>query len=502
MRARTRFHATALAAAALAVAVASCARNPVTGKRQLALVSEEDEIRLGQQAREQVLAELPPYPDAELQAYVSRLGMEIAAASQRPELPWSFTVVDDPAVNAFALPGGPIFVTRGLLAHMNSEAELVSVLGHEVGHVAARHSVSQLSKAQLAQLGLGVGAIVSEDVARFGQVAAAGLQLLLLRHGRDAERQSDALGFDYMVKLGYDPRPMAEVFETLGLASAQAGGSRLPGWLSTHPDPEDRQEKAAERASKVASAASLRVNAPEYLARVKGLVYGADPRQGYFRGQTFVHPALGFQLEIPAGWAAQNAPGAVVALSPGKDAILTLSSAGKLSPEEAAARFASMEGVKAGAPVRAELNGLPAAATPFEAATEQGAVRGTATFVSHGGATLALVGYGPAGAPRASDEALRGAVASFGPLRDPGARAVEPARIEIVTVPREMGPEELSRAFPSTVDARALAVLNGLAEGERLAAGALAKRVVGGTPAETVLAPGRAAESGTAGGGR
>ncbi len=143
-----------------AASAAGCAKNPVTGKRQLALISESQEVELGQQARAESVAALGLYDDPALQQYVSGLGMAIAKRSQRPELPWSFEVVDDASINAFALPGGPVFVTRGLLTHMNSEAELVAVLGHEVGHITARHAVNLISRQQLAQVGLGVGSIL------------------------------------------------------------------------------------------------------------------------------------------------------------------------------------------------------------------------------------------------------------------------------------------------------------------------------------------------------
>ena len=182
----------------VALALAACARNPVTGKRELALVSKDQEIALGKESAEQVKAQMGVYPDEKVQAYVREIGLRMAKASERPDLPWQFNVLDDATVNAFALPGGPVFITRGILTHFNSEAELASVLGHEIGHITARHSVEQLSKQQLAQLGLGVGMIVSPELAQFGQAAAAGLQLLFLKYGRDAERQADQLGFKYM----------------------------------------------------------------------------------------------------------------------------------------------------------------------------------------------------------------------------------------------------------------------------------------------------------------
>src|SRR6266508_6618415 len=189
--------AAAVLLAPLAV-LAGCARNPVTGKRQLALISTDQEIALGKEAAQQVTESVGRYPDEKVQAYVAEIGKRMVAKSERPGLPWSFTVLDDPAVNAFALPGGPVFVTRGLLTNMTSEAELASVVGHETGHITARHSVEDLSKAQLAQVGLGIGSIVSEDIRQVAQVAGAGVQLLFLRFSRDHERQADELGFKYM----------------------------------------------------------------------------------------------------------------------------------------------------------------------------------------------------------------------------------------------------------------------------------------------------------------
>lgn len=473
--------ARAAAWTALALA-AACARNPATGERQLSLVSKDQEIALGKQAAEQVRQTMGEYDDRELQAYVERVGMRIAKGSERPELPWSFTVIDDPAVNAFALPGGPVFVTRGLLTYLTSEAELAAVLGHEIGHITARHSVEQLSKAQLAQVGLGVGMVVSQDLRRFGQVAGAGMQLLFLEFGRDDERQADALGFRYMVEQRYDPRQMAAVFRTLETVSARAGGGRVPGWLSTHPDPGDRAETAARRAAKVEAPDRMEVDREQYLAKVDDVVFGEDPRQGYLKGGTFVHPQLGFQLTLPQGWKAQNTAAALVAVSPRQDAALQLTAAGKASPEEAVQRFFSQQGVR---PVQAAPPPVPhgGAARWFEAATEQGNVGGVVAFVPAGGTTLQIVEYAPAERLQGAADTFRRVLASFGPVTDPAARAVQPARLDVVKVPRDMSLADFAREFPSTAPPEVLAALNGVAPGGTLRAGQAAKRVVGGSPA-------------------
>ncbi len=184
-----------------------CSTNPATGEKQLNLVGEQQEIAMGKEASQQVDSSMGLYQDAGLQNYVASLGKRLAAVSERPNLPWKFQVVDDPSVNAFALPGGFIYVTRGILTYLNNEAELVGVMGHETGHVTAEHSVNQMSKQQLAQLGLGLGAMLKPDWAqKYGQLAMAGMSLLFLKFSRDDESQADELGLRYMEKLRYNPQ--------------------------------------------------------------------------------------------------------------------------------------------------------------------------------------------------------------------------------------------------------------------------------------------------------
>ena len=238
-----RLLALGLVLAPVLVGAGSCATNPVTGKSQLALISEQQEIELGRQSHQEVLATMGAYDDPDLQAYVDRIGQRLAKASERPNLPWTFTVIDDPAVNAFALPGGFIYLTRGILGSMSSEAEMVSVLGHEIGHVTARHAVERLSKAQLANLGLVAGMILSPELREYGDLAQTGLGVLFLKFSRDDERQADDLGFRYMNVAGYDPHEMVEMFRILDRVSAASGGGRLPDWLATHPNPGDRIDR-------------------------------------------------------------------------------------------------------------------------------------------------------------------------------------------------------------------------------------------------------------------
>jgi predicted Zn-dependent protease len=462
-----------------AVAALACVRNPATGKRQFSLVSEQQEIAMGKEAAQEVQQTMAKYPDPKVQAYVEQIGKRMAAASERPNLPWSFTVLDDPTVNAFALPGGPVFVTRGILTHMNSEAELASVLGHEIGHITARHSAQDISKQQLAQVGLGVGSILSPEVAAAAQVAGAGLQLMFLRFSRDHERQSDELGFKYMTGQGYDPREMAKVFTTLDRSSKEEGAGRMPQWLSTHPDPGDRAETAAKRATAV-KAPATKTGREEYLALLSGMKFGDDPRQGFFQGNAFLHPDMAFKMEFPAGWQKANTAQAVVAVSPNKDAIIQLGVVGKDPPEQATKKFFSQKGVKPA--TLAGTASLPRNAQYFEAQTEKGQLGGIVSFFAHQGVTLGIVAYTPGKQLGAYAPAFQSSLASFGPLTDPAALAVQPARVELVKVPRDMTLAEFNAQFPSTAPIETVALVNGVEKDGRLEAGRTAKRIVGGVP--------------------
>ncbi|QSQ22984.1 M48 family metalloprotease [Pyxidicoccus parkwayensis] len=461
----------------LLLALSACVRNPATGKRMLSLVSQDQEISLGKQGAQDVKQSIGLIDDAKVQEYVASVGLPMAKHSERPELPWSVQAVDDPVVNAFALPGGPVFVTRGLLTHLNSEAELASVLGHEIGHITARHSVQQLSKAQLAQAGLLVGSVLSEDVAKFGGLAAAGLQLLFLKYGRDDERQADELGFRYMLQAGYDVREAADVFVTLQRVS-QTAGSSLPNWLSTHPDPGERVQTARRRAEEAhVDFSRLKQGREEYLAILQGMPYGNDPRQGFFEGSRFLHPSLRFQLTFPQGWKTANQTQAVLAVSPKEDAIVGLTLAGKTSPEEALRAFSTQQGIQVlGTPA----TGYPPGSVYFEAQTEQGTIRGVTTFLTHGGATLQLLGYTAAPALPTYDDAFRATFSSFGELTDAAALNVQPARIELVKLTAPMTVKEFQAKYPSTIPVEEVALINGVEPGDTLPAGHTVKRVTGG----------------------
>ena len=290
----------------------SCSRNPVTGKKEVMLMSEGQELALGKESDPAIVAQYGLYENATLQAFINEKGKQMAAISHRPNLNYEFKILDSPVVNAFAVPGGYVYFTRGIMGHFNNEAEFAGVLGHEIGHIAAKHSAKQYTKQMITQVLFIGGLIVSEKFRNFADVAQQGLGLMFLKFSRDNETESDKLGVNYSTKVGYDAREMADFFKTLEKLSGGAGS--IPTFLSTHPDPGDRYNKVNQLAveeQKTLDPATLKVNRNNYLRMIDGIVYGEDPRQGYVENNVFYHPELKFQFSVPASWQTVNTPSQV-----------------------------------------------------------------------------------------------------------------------------------------------------------------------------------------------
>ena len=469
---------TALVTAAL---VAGCARNPATGHRELMLVSESQEIQMGQEYDKEVVASIGLYPDPALQTYIQELGTRLAATSERKNLPWTFRVVDDPAVNAFAVPGGYVYVTRGILSHLNSEAELAGVVGHEIGHVTARHTASQMSKQQLAGLGLVVGSIASPAIERYAGVASQALGILFLKFGRDDENQADELGLRYMGRANYDPREMPPIFKMLSAVSQQESGGRLPEWLSTHPDPGNRLQHINAMISRLPSQdfAGTIVNRDSYERRLDGMIFGANPREGFFRDTRFYHPDLKFQIAFPSGWQTFNGKQAVAAMSQQQNAIIELTVAQQPNADQAARAFLSTEGLQGGSLARGQVNGLAASEAPFAATTESGTVRGIALFIEYNGTVFRLLGYGPEASWASSQGTAQQALHSFGPVTDPAILNVQPQHVDVLVLDRRTTIAELAQQRPSPVSVETLALINQVEPNTQLEPGRLVKWVVG-----------------------
>lgn len=467
----------------LVATTAGCPRNPATGERQLILISQDREIALGRQYDQQVVTAFGLHPDSELQAYVQQLGAQLAAKSEQPDLPWTFRVVDDPVVNAFALPGGFIYVSRGILSHFTSEAELTAVLGHEIGHVTGRHSAEQMSRQQLAGIGLGVGSILSPEVAEYAGLASAGLGVLFLKFGRDDERQADDLGLRYMSRANYDPRQMIGVFQMLGRVSQHSGGGRAPEWLSTHPAPEDREQRIRAAVATLERQGTnldgMTVNRDGYLRRIDGLIFGQNPREGFFRDLTFLHPDFAFRFTFPQGWQTSNQRQAVIGVSGQKDAMLQISLAEQATPAAAADAFFAQNGVRRGTAWRREINGLATVSAEFSAATEQATLRGLAAFVSHQGHVFQLLGYATSAAWPSRQGVVATALASFERLTDPAVLNVQPQRIGLITLSQALSPATFKDRHGSPVSPEVLALINGVDPAGMIPAGLV--KVVTGT---------------------
>jgi len=465
---------TAHALLVLAVTLGACAVNPVTGKRELSLVSADQELAIGKEGYTATMAEYGVLEDARLAAYVDSVGQQLAKRSELPQLKWHFTVLDDPTVNAFAMPGGYIYITRGILAHLQSEAQLAGVLGHEIGHVTARHSARHITQQQLAGLGLGLASVISEDFRRYGAAAEQALGLLLLKYGRDDENQADALGVRYSTSATYDPREIPSTYSMLRRISERAG-QRLPSFLSTHPDPGDREVRTAALAREAAAGQTgLQIRQRVFLERLRGIAFGEDPRHGYFEEARFFHPTMGFELSFPAGWKTQNSRQAVAAQSADQKAVMQLSLASdakSLGPAEYVAAL-QRDGRIGSATGRSESIGGWSAWTGRLAlpAANGGTTTLAAAFVRQAPDRLfQFIAQVP---DEATERIVLQSVRSLRPLADAARTRAMPSRLELVPAPRAGTFESLYPGLgPSELDMAAAAILNGVEPDEAIQAG-------------------------------
>lgn len=463
----------------------ACATNPATGKREFNLMSEAQEVALGKESDGQIRKEMGIVADPALQQYVNGVGQRLAASTERPALPWSFAVVDAAAVNAFALPGGFVYLTRGILAHLNSEAELAGVLGHEIAHVTARHSAAQYSKQTAGSLGLLLGQIFVPELRPFGQAAEAGLGLMFLKFGRDDELQADDLGAGYATSQGWDPRGVASMLETLGRLNDGPDRKGVPNWMSTHPMPADRVARLEQRVAALRTQATreLTVNRAAYLQRVDGLMFGDNPREGVLRGNAFLHPELRFRLEFPQGWQVQNSPQQVVAQPQqggGYVFLQLVPQAQGRSLQDVAAADLGQTGLQLVEGGETRVNGLPAFIGTFRGQMQDmGDVVLRAAWISHGNQVFRLAGLAPANAYRQLQPVVDQSVRSFQPLSAGEAERIRPNVLELYTATAGDSWESIAAgAGRGTVPAATLAVLNGFAVQERPQAGDRLKVVV------------------------
>ena len=352
------------------ILLGSCAENPVSGQQNFVLMSEQDEIEMGRTAHPTILKQYRRLEDPALQAYVQATGERLAQKSHRSHLIYRFTVLDSTEVNAFALPGGYIYITRGLLAYLNSEAELAAVLGHELGHVTARHSVRQISAAQATGIGLAIGSILVPELRN--QAAQDLFNVLgnawISGYGREHELESDRLGAEYLANSGYDPQAMIKVIAVLKnqeifekqLAREEGRAARVyHGVFASHPDNDTRLQEVVAKAGSLKTSAANRINRETFLKQLDGLTFGDSEHDGIRRANHFYHKDLGFALSFPAGWRVENLPDRLLARPPANDALLMINTTDlneRIPPGEFMAKRLKIGQLTQGEPLK--MNGL------------------------------------------------------------------------------------------------------------------------------------------------
>lgn len=458
----------------------SCARNPVTGKKQLVLMSESQEIQLGKESDPEIMASFGRYEDPDLQAFITEKGNEMAAVSHRPHLAYDFKIVDSPVINAFAVPGGFVYFTRGIMAHFNNEAEFAGVLGHEIGHVTARHSVIQQRNNLLGQLGMIAGVVLVPQLSEFIEPLSQGMQLALLSFGRDAERQSDELGVEYSSKIGYDAREMAGFFETLERQQEKTGGGTVPEFLSTHPSPGERNLTVAQLAEtwkKKLNLTDSKVNREAYLRRIEGLVYGEDPRQGFLEKGVFYHPELKFRFPVPSGWNLQNSPQQVQMAPTNGEAVLSLTLASGENLQQLSRQLVENYQLEVLSFSEEKVNGLPSVQLYAEQKQENGSgIRLLVYLIEQGDTRYRLMGLAGSNTFSSYESAFLSTMKNFSVLKEADKLNRQPERLRIHSLSDDTTLRQAlkARGIPDS-RLEELAILNGRKLNESLAAGTLIK---------------------------
>jgi len=465
---------------------AGCATNPVTGQREFSLMSEDKEIQIGQEQDAQVRKEMGLYGDQALQQYVNDVGLRLASVSERPGLPWHFAIVDVPAINAFALPGGYIYITRGILPFLQDEAQLAGVLGHEIGHVNARHSARQYSRSTASSIGLIVGSILVPQSRPFAELGETGLGLLMLKNGRDDELEADSLGAKYAARAGWDPDGIPQMLTTLARIEEASDTKGIPNWMQTHPVAEDRAQRvqAAVRDAEQ-GATKFTTDHDGYLKRMDGLTYGDNPAQGIVRGATFLHGGLRFAVDFPEGWEVANGTSQVVARLPGGKPLMVLEPVQRpvgRTIDAVAVYGMQRAGFTEISGGRTSIHGLDAFVGSYAGPMQNlGRVRIRAAHIVYDRAIYLLAGIAPLDTYDASEPAFSNAIDSFRPLTRADAERLQPNRIDLYTArPGDTWQAIAARAGNGVVKPSTLAIMNGHPVDDQPRAGERLKIVVNG----------------------
>ncbi len=472
----------------IALVLYACSVNPVTGKKEIMLVSEAQELAMGQQSDPAIIANYGLYDSQVLQDFINSRGKEMGAISHKPDLEYKFRILDSPVVNAFAVPGGYVYFTRGIMAHFNNEAEFAGVLGHEIGHITARHSAAQMSKQQLYGGLFVAGMIVSEEFRQMGELAQQGLGLMFLKFGRDDESQSDELGVSYSTQVGYDAHQMAGFFEVLHRIQKQAGVS-IPEFQSTHPDPVNRFNNVhtlADAYQKESGKTDFKVNRNEYLKMIDGLVYGEDPRQGYVKYNTFFHPELKFYFPVPPEWQIVNTPQMVQMASKDGKALMLMTLSQEKTLQAAVQATVEQDGLQVVESSETTVNGNPAYAMISTLKQQQGQqatqqqqdLRILTYLIQYNGLIYKFHGLANSTDFNTYYRTFNNTMSNFDQLNDPQMINVTPDRLKIVSVSRAGSLQQILSGMRIPNDSmEEIAILNNMQLTDQLTAGTMIKTV-------------------------
>jgi predicted Zn-dependent protease len=465
----------------LSFGITSCVsiqKNPVTGQKRAFAYSWQQEVEIGQQADGEVVEYYGIYDDPELSAYLTAIGERVLAEShlRRPdadrqfrETPFTFRVVDSPVVNAFALPGGYVYFTRGIIAHMNNEAQLAMVMGHEIGHVAARHASQRALTQQAGQILLIGGAIIGQEAlgipaGNIIQLGGTAAQLLFLSYSRDAERESDKLGVEYSALAGYTAGDGSAFFRVIQRVGARSGGS-LPFYLSSHPDPGDREaavESMAQEWRDKGTVMDYR-GRDEYLSKIDGIIIGENPRNGFVDNNVYYHPDLKFRFSVPAGWKLQNDRSQVVTYTESQDGVQIMNiDSEATSARQTVDKVLGSEGITMTERTDLRINGLVAHRAMADASDQQGnPLKVVLHGIEYDGRVYRIISYTTAARYQTYLPAFISQSESFNTLTDPARLNVQPSKIRIVTADRNAPFREFLPAnLPLGMDAEDFAIIN------------------------------------------
>jgi len=467
---RTRAWRVAITTLWLIVWVFSLASTQAGARERSIFMSHEEEEAIGRRAAAEVAQTMGLLDDPNLQAYVDSIGQRLARAAPRQDVTYRFAIVNMIEPNAFALPGGYIYVSRGLLELTNSESELANVLAHEIAHVSERHSVEREAQQKAAQvlsiLGMIAGAVAGDGRA----AAAAGMfgQSWMAAYSRDQEREADELGQDFALRAGFNPEGMSDFLHTLdNWTRLSRGASRQASYFDSHPTTPERVAKASTRAlSLLGHAGNFRseISPGEYLKRLEGLVVGEDPAGGAFEGSNFYHAELDFRLRFPEGWNYYNSQLAVGAVSPNtQDAMVSLDSLTEgTDPEKAAHEARKRDGLRFQEEGALRVGALPAYRARWQQQAQQQSLIFEATWIAYAGRIYRILGVSTTDRFRVYQAAFQSTVRSFRPLTEEEHSKLKSVRVHIVMAQEKEDLLALSERTQNVWTPLETAVYNGM----------------------------------------